>query len=67
QLQYSIQIYNQWGAIVFATEDITKGWDGTYNGQDVQDGQYSYIIFYAGSINGVSFEETRRGSLKLFR
>jgi gliding motility-associated-like protein len=67
QLQYSMQIYNKWGAIVFATEDITKGWDGTYLGQNVQDGQYSYIIFYAGSINGISFEETRRGSLKLFR
>lgn len=67
QLQYSMQIYNQWGAIVFATEDITKGWDGRVNGNKVQDGQYSYIIFYAGSINGVSFEETRRGSLKLFR
>uniref|UniRef100_UPI004047CEEA T9SS type B sorting domain-containing protein n=1 Tax=Roseivirga sp. TaxID=1964215 RepID=UPI004047CEEA len=67
QLQYSMQIYNKWGAIVFATEDITKGWDGRVNGNKVQDGQYSYIIFYAGSINGVSFEETRRGSLKLFR
>lgn len=66
-LTYSIQIFNNWGAIVFATEDITKGWDGRFNGQDVQDGQYSYIIFYAGSINGVSFEETRRGSIKLFR
>jgi gliding motility-associated-like protein len=66
-LTYSIQIFNSWGAIVFATEDITRGWDGTFNGQSVQDGQYSYIIFYSGSINGVSFEETRRGSLKLFR
>jgi gliding motility-associated-like protein len=67
QLQYSMQIFNKWGAIVFATEDITRGWDGRVNGNKVQDGQYSYIIFYAGSINGVSFEETRRGSLKLYR
>ncbi|WP_339607776.1 gliding motility-associated C-terminal domain-containing protein [uncultured Roseivirga sp.] len=66
-LQYSIQIFNKWGEIVFSTEDITEGWDGRYKGTKVQDGQYSYIIFYAGALNGVSFEETRRGSLKLFR
>ena len=66
-LQYSMQIFNKWGEIIFSTEDITKGWDGRYKGKKVQDGQYSYIIFYAGSLNGVSFEETRRGSLKLFR
>lgn len=66
-LQYSIQIFNKWGEIVFSTEDITKGWDGRYKGTKVQDGQYSYIIFYAGALNGVSFEETRRGTLKVFR
>ncbi|MFT6054854.1 MAG: gliding motility-associated-like protein [Roseivirga sp.] len=66
-LTYSIQVFNSWGAVVFATEDITKGWDGRFNNQKVPDGQYSYIIFYAGSINGVNFEETRRGSVKVFR
>ncbi|WP_323755805.1 gliding motility-associated C-terminal domain-containing protein [Roseivirga sp.] len=66
-LQYSMQIFNKWGEIIFSTEDITKGWDGRYKGKKVLDGQYSYIIFYAGALNGVSFEETRRGSLKLFR
>ncbi|WP_141655460.1 T9SS type B sorting domain-containing protein [Roseivirga seohaensis] len=67
ELQYSMQIFNKWGEIIFSTEDITKGWDGRYKGTKVQDGQYSYIIFYAGALNGVSFEETRRGTLKVFR
>jgi len=66
-LQYSMQIFNKWGEIIFSKEDVTEGWDGTYKGKEVQDGQYSYIIFYSGVLNGVSFEETRRGSLKLFR
>jgi gliding motility-associated-like protein len=43
ELQYSIQIYNQWGAIVFATEDITNGWDGTYNGELVPTGSYAWV------------------------
>lgn len=66
-LQYTMQIFNQWGSVVFATEDIDVGWDGTFKGSPVQMGQYSYIVFYSGSVNGISFEETRRGSLKLIR
>lgn len=66
-LRYSIQVFNQWGAIAFSTEDITQGWDGTLNSKPVPDGKYSYIIFYAGSLNGVSFEETLRGTLRVVR
>lgn len=66
-LAYSIQVFNEWGGIAFSTNDITKGWDGTLDGQPVPDGKYSYIIFYAGSLNGVSFEETLRGTLRVIR
>lgn len=66
-LAYSIQIFNEWGGIAFSTNDITEGWDGRLNGQPVPDGKYSYIIFYAGSLNGVSFEETLRGTLRVIR
>ncbi len=66
-LAYSIQIFNEWGGIAFSTNDITKGWDGTLDGQPVPDGKYSYIIFYAGALNGVSFEETLRGTLRVVR
>ncbi|MCE7990857.1 MAG: T9SS type B sorting domain-containing protein [Roseivirga sp.] len=67
QLVYSMQIFNQWGAITFATNDIFEGWDGTQDGQNVPDGKYSYVIFYSGSLNGISFEETLRGTLRLYR
>lgn len=66
-LAYSIQIFNKWGSTTFATSDITEGWDGTLDNQPVPDGKYSYIIFYSGSLNGVSFEETLRGTLRLVR
>lgn len=66
-LQYRVQVFNNWGSIVYASADITEGWDGTVNGQPAPDGKYSFIIFYAGSLNGVSFEETLRGTLRLVR
>lgn len=37
-------IYDRWGEIVFITEDISKGWDGTYKGKDVEIGMYAWII-----------------------
>lgn len=66
-LAYSIQVFNKWGSITFATNDITEGWDGTLDNQPVPDGKYSYVIFYSGSLNGVSFEETLRGTLRVIR
>ena len=66
-LNYSMQIFNEWGAVIFATDDIFEGWDGTVDGVDAPIGKYSYLIFYSGSINGVSFEETVRNTLRLVR
>ncbi|WP_268121639.1 gliding motility-associated C-terminal domain-containing protein [Roseivirga pacifica] len=64
---YSIQIFNRWGSVVFASEDITRGWDGTFEGGDAPNGKYSYVIFYAGTLNGVTFEENIRGTVNLYR
>ena len=30
--EYSLQIYNRWGEIIFETKDETKSWDGKYLG-----------------------------------
>ncbi|MFY0594424.1 gliding motility-associated C-terminal domain-containing protein [Roseivirga sp.] len=66
-IRFSMQIYNKWGAVIYSTEDVNSGWDGTFEGQDAPSGKYSYVIFYAGTLNDVAFEETYRGSLKLLR
>jgi len=41
---YALRIYNRWGQIVFFSEDYNVGWDGTFNGQMVQDGIYTWTI-----------------------
>ncbi|NDC41482.1 MAG: gliding motility-associated C-terminal domain-containing protein, partial [Chitinophagia bacterium] len=38
------RIYNRWGNLVFETTDITKGWDGNYNGTPQPFGVYVYDI-----------------------
>ncbi|MFT7149698.1 MAG: gliding motility-associated-like protein [Nonlabens sp.] len=66
-ITFSMQVYNKWGSVVFSTEDVSEGWDGTFNSEPAPDGKYSYVVFYAGTLNDVAFEETFRGSIKLIR
>lgn len=41
---YSFIIYNRWGETLFESHDVTKGWDGTYQGKLVQAGVYTWTI-----------------------
>lgn len=42
--QFNLLVYNRWGEIVFESNDLEYGWDGTYNGQSVQAGTYVWTI-----------------------
>jgi len=39
-----VDVYNRWGALLFTSKDYEKPWDGTYNGNDLPEGAYYYII-----------------------
>ena len=41
-----VLVYNRWGNRVFEREGYTndKGWDGTWEGQDLPDGTYFYRV-----------------------
>ena len=39
-----MQIYDRWGALVYATKDVKHGWDGTKSNTAVQEGAYAYKI-----------------------
>jgi gliding motility-associated-like protein len=41
---YSLFIFNRWGQLVFESNDQSIGWDGSYNGQNCQDGTYTWKI-----------------------
>ncbi len=42
---FDLKIYDRWGGLVFQTDDILDGWDGTLpNGMPVSDGIYIYKI-----------------------
>lgn len=39
-IQFSLQVFDRWGRIVFETKDVYNSWDGNYDGQKVGEGVY---------------------------
>jgi gliding motility-associated-like protein len=42
----SMEIYNRWGELLYYTEDLNRGWDGTFAGAEAQMGVYFFVIRY---------------------
>ena len=42
--EVSFKMYDRWGEKVFETDDLTKGWDGTFRGQPCEPGVYDYHL-----------------------
>ncbi|MBC7426842.1 MAG: gliding motility-associated C-terminal domain-containing protein [Bacteroidia bacterium] len=50
-LDYSLEIYDRWGAKIFFTNDMKEGWNGKYMGENCKDGVYVYKIRAVGLDN----------------
>ncbi|MBN2347697.1 MAG: gliding motility-associated C-terminal domain-containing protein [Bacteroidales bacterium] len=42
--KYKLEIYNRWGALVFETEDVNKGWNGYINGEIAKQDVYIWKV-----------------------
>lgn len=63
-VHYQLQVFNRWGQLVFATEDYTRGWDGSLNSLAQPTGTYIWVSRY--QFNGEK-EKTERGTFLLIR
>ncbi len=57
-------IYNRWGQRVFHTDDMTKGWDGHFDGEPQDMGVYNYLIITAQTDGS---NKTYKGTVTLIR
>jgi gliding motility-associated-like protein len=48
---FDLTIYNRWGETIWESHDIEVGWDGTYNGNIVPTGVYTWIVHVKDQIN----------------
>jgi gliding motility-associated-like protein len=43
---FEMLVFDRWGMLVFRSDDITKGWDGTYLGNACQQDVYVWRVIY---------------------
>ena len=43
---YSMNIFNRWGELLYETTSMEPGWDGTYKGKLCEPDTYVYIVIY---------------------
>jgi gliding motility-associated-like protein len=60
---FQMQIFSQWGQLIFSSTDIEEGWDGTYLGKDCPTGVYTWKISYTGA----KHNQKRTGTVSLMR
>ena len=47
--EYTLQIFDRWGELIFQSSDFNTGWDGTYKSEPVPMGSYVYKISAKGN------------------
>ena len=64
-LDFQIEIYNRWGQMVYKSDDLSKGWNGTFKGENLPTGSYVYKIKTIKNGNGEELVKT--GTVALVR
>jgi gliding motility-associated-like protein len=65
---YELRIYNRWGEMIFITNDVNEGWDGTINGKPCQVDVYVYKLNYSyNSEFGGKYVKEAVGTVTLYR
>ena len=41
-----ISIFNRWGELIYSSENLDFFWDGTYKGENVSNGTYTWLLKY---------------------
>ncbi len=53
---FSLVIFNRWGQIIWESNDPSTSWDGTYNGEVVPDGTYTWRASAKDTLNDGKYE-----------
>ena len=61
---FEMKIFNRWGELLFTTQNLQAGWDGTYRGKEMPEGTYTFIAHITDRA-GRTFK--RSGSVLLLR
>jgi gliding motility-associated-like protein len=63
-------IHDRWGELLFETDDLNVGWDGTYRGELVKNDMYVWRMeykFYTDKDGSVGVQQTQMGHIQVLR
>jgi gliding motility-associated-like protein len=67
-IKMQLRIFDRWGGLVFESINQEERWDGTFNGEDVTEGVYVWMLEIEGySEDGSMYSEVLSGSVTLIR
>lgn len=67
-LDLDVQIYDRWGNLMFVSNDIQEGWDGTFRNSNVPINSYVYVVEYSTeSCDAAIHKKLITGSVSLMR
>ena len=66
ETDFTMEIYNRWGELIFESHNMEIGWDGSYGSgtEQVQDGTYTWVIRFRDLTNT---KHEKNGHLSLLR
>lgn len=62
---YSFKIFNRWGELIFETNKVTEGWNGSYKNKAVQTDVYVWMIEFTCKDDEEKYKLT--GNVSLLR
>ncbi len=61
----SFKVFNRWGQMVYTSNEVAVGWDGTYEGED--EGVGTYVYFLSGKSTSTGKPYFVKGNVVLLR
>lgn len=66
-LNYSMKIFNRWGALVYSTTSPQEGWNGRLNDQDIPNGVYVYLLEFQVNQRGENIPKKLFGDVTIVK
>ncbi|HOY19271.1 MAG TPA: gliding motility-associated C-terminal domain-containing protein [Haliscomenobacter sp.] len=65
--QFSLKVFDRFGAMVFETSSTDEGWDGSFKGQNAPSATYIYVVQYELNEDTKKLPKVNSGSVALIR
>lgn len=66
-LNYSMKIFNRWGALVYTSTNPDEGWDGRFNNKDISEGVYIYLLEFEVNQRGENIPKKLSGDVTVVK